>query len=156
MRKDSTSQTNCVRVQYICIMLFKLLYRGFTRCPIKSGHIIWLLGEGSAYALCQGDILWRVHNLSQIYCITFGWKLGLFRLLHLNLGLFYAAGVLSLSVLVMGRGGFGVSPVTLFFCFILFQQGILECHAQSVVVVRAASYRFPTPRQECRDVPTGK
>ena len=56
----------------------------------------------------------------------------------------------------MGRGGFGVLSVTLFFSFILFQQGILKCHAQSVVVVRAASYRFPTPRQECRDAPTGK
>ena len=60
-----------------------------------------------------------------------------------------------MSVLVMGRGGFGVLSVT-FFSFILFPQGILKCHAQSVVVVRAASYRFPTPRQECRDAPTGK
>ena len=56
----------------------------------------------------------------------------------------------------MGRGGFGILSVTMFFCFILFPQGILKCHAQSVVVVRAASYRFPTPRQECRDAPTGK
>ena len=57
---------------------------------------------------------------------------------------------------MIGRGGFGILSVTLFFCFILFPQGILKCHAQSVVVVRAASYRFPTPRQECRDAPTGK
>lgn len=56
-------------VQHGCIMKFKTLWTGILRLsPLKPKNFIShvLFGESSACTLCQGDTLWRLHNVSLI------------------------------------------------------------------------------------------
>lgn len=39
--------------------------------------------------------------------------------------------------------------------FLPLYEGVPECHAKSVVVVKPTHYRLSAARKECRNVPTG-